>query len=444
MRPLFSFFKGARQLRKLFLSARSFLLLFSAFFFLHGFGASSRGDEKVEGFLDKKTETLPSSGETAKPPKKIKKFSFLPVPFVYSDPNEGQTFGLRFTLFFKDVKTDQVKAILSPKIGYNTLIKTIGGATFIKYFSLDENLTASFGIGQKIYREVFAEYENRRAKGGRFYLAGSFRFIRDPFGRFWGIGNDTPETNQSNYVGLSYYGDGEFGYYFLPNLRIGLRESWNTTHVQNGFITTLPSTNAVFGPADGVANTSNLINKIALTYDSRPLENISTRGFYSDLYFLVSTTQLWSDSSYTGFGFDVRKLWSFRNERFTTAVRGLFQKLFGDNIPFYLQSSLGGPNELRGFPKNRFIDQGKMLFAVEERIRVGKLRLLKTDYHISLDPFFEVGEVFHDFSNISASHLQPVGGLGVRIRIPPLTLIRADVGFGREGLAFFVTAGYPF
>jgi hypothetical protein len=392
--------------------------------------------------LELKTESEPIPESI--PAKKKGKISFLPVPFVFSDPNEGQTFGFRFTLFFKDLETDQVKMILAPKIAYNTLIKTVGGVTFIKYFSLQENLNVSFGIGQQVYREVFAAYENRRAGGNRFYLKGSFRYIRDPFGRFWGIGNNTPESNQSDYVGLSFYGDGEFGYYFLPNFRIGLRESWNTTHVEDGIIPTLPSTNSVFGPADGVTSTSNLINKIALTYDSRPLENISTRGFYSDLYFVFSYQPWGSDVSYTGLGFDVRKLWSFRNERFTTVVRGFFQKLFGDDIPFYLQSSLGGPNELRGFPKNRFIDLGKMLFAMEERIRIGKLRLLRTDYHISLDPFFEVGEVFRDFSDMSLSLLQPVGGVGVRIRIPPLTLIRADAGFGREGLAFFVTAGYPF
>jgi Outer membrane protein/protective antigen OMA87 len=370
--------------------------------------------------------------------------SFLPVPFVFSDPNEGQTFGLRFTLFFKDPETDHVRMILAPKIAYNTLIKTVGGATFLKYFSLQENLNVSFGLGQEVYREVFAAYENRRAYGDRLFLKGSFRFIRDPFGRFWGLGNDTPESNQSDYVGLSFFGDGEFGYYLLPNFRIGVRESWNTTHIQDGIIPSLPSTNAEFGLAQGVVSSSNLVNKVALTYDSRPLENMSTQGLYSDLYFVFSTKSWGSDDDYAGFGFDVKKLWSFRNERFTTVVRGHFQKLFGDDIPFYLQSSLGGPNELRGFPRNRFIDLGKMLLSVEQRIRVGKLRLLKTNYHISLDPFFEVGEVFHGFSDISFSRLQPVGGLGIRIKIPPLTLIRADAGFGREGLAFFVTAGYPF
>jgi len=370
--------------------------------------------------------------------------SFLPVPFVFSDPNEGQTFGLKFALFFKDKETNQVNMILAPKIGYNTLIKMVGGATFLKYFSLQENLTASFGIGQEVFRQVLVDYENRRAGGGKFYLKGSFQYIRDPFGRFWGIGNNTPESHQTSYVGPSFYGDGEFGYYFLPNFRIGLRESWNTTQIDNGFVTTLPSTNAVFGPANGVVNSSNLTNKLALTYDSRPLKDVSSTGFYSDLYFLWSIQSWGSDVNYTGIGLDVRKLWSFKNERFTTAVRGNFQQLFGDNIPFYLQSSLGGANELRGFPKNRFIDRGKMIFSAEERIRIGTLHILRTEYQLSAAPFFEVGEVFHDFSDISWKYLQPVGGLGIRIKIPPLTIIRADAGFGREGLAFFVTSGFPF
>src|SRR5215472_12446123 len=130
-----------------------------------------------------------------------------------------------------------------------------------------------------------------------------------------------------------------------------------------------------------------MIHQVALTYDSRPLQDVSTHGFYSDVYFLFATHHLGSDNNFHGFGFDVRKLWSFRNERFTTAVRGLLDKRYGSDIPFYLQDSLGGALELRGFPNNRFIDLGKALFSVEERIRVGTLRLLGTDYHFSLDPF---------------------------------------------------------
>jgi hypothetical protein len=320
----------------------------------------------------------------------------------------------------------------------------VGGVTFIKYFSTQEVLTTSLGFGQKVYREVLASYYNRRAWENRLYLSADFHYIRDPFGRFFGIGNNTPKSNETDFVGRDFYGNGEMGYYVMPNLRLGVREGWTTTKIQNGILNDLPNTLSVFGTNQGVESASNLMNEVALTYDSRPLQDVSTRGFYSDLYFLFSSTHLGSDNTFTGFGFDVRKLWSFRNERFTTAVRGLLDKRFGNDIPFYLQDSLGGALELRGFPKNRYIDLGKTLFAVEERIRVGTLRSLGTDYHISLDPFFEVGEVFHDFSDFNFKRLQPVGGLGIRIKIKPLTLIRVDVGFGREGLALFVTSGYPF
>ncbi|MFO1519444.1 MAG: BamA/TamA family outer membrane protein [bacterium] len=371
------------------------------------------------------------------------RLSVFPIPVITSDPNEGSSFGAQANFFFRDSQNN-VKMVAAPRILYNTLIGVQGGVTGIYYPSYDEKLVAGFGLAQRVYRSANAYYENFHYWHDRLYLKGYFSFLQDPFGRFWGEGNNTPKSAQTSYVGRNVAVEAEVGYYFLKHLRLSLRENFLYTKLKEGIVPGVANTINVFKPSDGVSDSVNWAPGLALVYDTRPRANLSTRGTLVDASLFFSLQALGSDNNFFGLQLDARHLLNFHDDRFVTVFRGVIRKVYGENLPFYQLSSLGGPNELRGYPGNRFIDKGKILLSLEQRNRIVNFKLFKTDLSFSLDPFFEVGEVFSRLDNFQFDRLRPTGGLGFRVLVLPSTLIRADVGFGAEGPNVFVKFDYPF
>src|SRR4030095_4837017 len=206
----------------------------------------------------------------------------------------------------------------------------------------------------------------------------------------------------------------------------------------------LPDTVIVFGPDQGVFDSLDLTHGLALVYDTRPRAELSERGTLVDASFFFSNTHLGSDNNFHGFPFDLRQFIPTDDGRFVSIFRGIFQKIYGQNVPFYQLSDLGGAYELRSHPKNRFIDSAKLLVSFEQRIRVADFRFLKTNFIMGLAPFFEVGEVFGPRGSLSFSRLQPAAGFGIRLEVPPSTMFRVDLGWGKEGKSVFVKADYPF
>jgi outer membrane protein assembly factor BamA len=375
----------------------------------------------------------------------VKKFKlrFLPLPFISSDPGEKFTLGAAANLLFFDSE-QTLKVIVTPVITYNSLAG-VGGRLSGRYYPTpDTKLFVGFGMAQNVYRNAEVFYENLRLADAPLYLKGRFRFQQDPFGNFWGLGNRTQEADESDYNQRNFLVGGEVGFYVLRNFRVALREDFFSNDVENGIDGDTVDTVDVFGAADGVVNSSDLTHGFALVYDTRPLGDLSTRGFLIDSSFFFSKTDLGSDNNFHGFRFDLRYLLNLKQDRFVTVFRGLFNRVYGTTLPFYQLSSLGGSEELRGYPENRFIDSAKFLFAVEERIRVAQFRLFKTNFFFSLDPFAEVGEVYHSADDFSFGRIRPSGGLGLRLGIPPSTVVRTDVGFSGEGINVFIKADYPF
>jgi surface antigen Omp85-like protein len=388
----------------------------------------------------------PSWGAEAGPetaPAKRLKLRFLPLPFIASDPSEKFTLGAAANVLFYDSES-HIRGIVTPAITFNTQAG-VGGRVLGRYYpSPDARLQVGLGLAQHVYRNVEVYYENLRLAKVPLYVKGHFRFQQDPFGKFWGLGNQSQESAKSDYDPRNFLVEGEVGYYFLRNLRVALREEFLNGEIQHGIDDDLPDTVDVFGAADGIVNSHDLKNAFALVYDTRPLGDLSTRGFLADSSFFFSKTALGSDNNFHGFRFDVRYLLNLKQDRFVTVFRGLFNWVYGTGLPFYQLSSLGGPYELRGYPRNRFIDAAKFLVTVEERIRVWDFRLFKTNFFVSLDPFAEVGEVYQSANDLSFGRLKPSGGLGLRLGIPPSTVIRTDVGFSPEGVTVYVKGDYPF
>ena len=99
---------------------------------------------------------------------------------------------------------------------------------------------------------------------------------------------------------------------------------------------------------------------------------------------------------------------------------------------------------MRGFGENRFLDRGRILFNVEERLRLFTVTYhdVRTAFELAL--FAEAGRVFHTVTDLSFRKVQTVAGVGVRLVVFSQLVAKIDVGFGSAGVAIFSGLDYPF
>jgi len=127
-----------------------------------------------------------------------------------------------------------------------------------------------------------------------------------------------------------------------------------------------------------------------------------------------------------------------------SAGRILFEQQYGDLIPFYLQSRLGGKETLRGFGEGRFTDKGRWVAGFEERIRIDQISLMNVLTEFELSPFVEVGSVFRKPNKIRRKDFEPVVGAAIRAVVRPQVVGSIDLGFGSDGLATFLNLNYSY
>lgn len=367
----------------------------------------------------------------------------IPVPVFETRPDEGQSYGLMPVLLLSDKEDKSLKAMIGLIGQYNTITKGGGAALAYFYPEADQEIEIFAGLSQKFYREVTLGYFNPTLSD-HYFIDFDFTYIKSPFGRFFGLGPTTVEGDQSNFTSNQILVDAIFGYYFLKNIRVEWVEKFHTVDLQGRAITDIDDTLTRYGNLPQVVDATNLIHGANVVFDNRKEREYATSGTIASLGSFFANKALGSDQNFEGWQLEIRHLNPTLADRLTTALRFSFQQMYGDNIPFYEMSSLGGPNELRSFVPLRFVDKGKMTFQIEERIQLIKWELFGIPFEIHTDPFFEVGRVFDSVKHLGFKDWQPVGGLGFRLFVPPNVVGRLDMAIGSEGLEIYTELGYPF
>lgn len=385
--------------------------------------------------------------KSSKSPFANKSLDVFPIPIFETRPDEGESYGLMPVLLFSDNDTKAISIILAAIGQYNSVIKWSGAA--IAYWfpnptkNPDEVFEFYFEYAQKYFRETTLRYFNPRFKDD-FFLESKFIWLKTPFTRFYGYGASTNKSGESNYVSRSFNFETTFGYYLNRNFRLNLSERFFTNDLLTRAFPNVSDTLTRYGAQGGVADSTNLIHKLSATLDTRPQGLNSKSGTFAEASYFFSVKGLLSDVNIQGFSFEASQLIPFFNKRTITALRIFAQDMYGSNIPFYLQSQLGGAKELRSFIPNRFTDTGKLIFTWEQRIKVIAMNVFDVDVEVYADPYVEVGRVFNHFNNLGFDDFQPVVGLGLRAFVPPNVLARVDMSLGKEGYAIYTVLNYPF
>ena len=373
---------------------------------------------------------------------KTSEFSFFPIPVFENDPASGQRYGFMPTFLMRNEK-NEIISIFVAAYTYNSIVNHGGFAGAFLYPSPEERLRLFVRASENFERDYYLQYQNNLGLDGKLDWEAEVEYWQNPFEMFFGFGPNTTKSTQTNFVSSLWWLKGRVAYEFLPDFHLQLEEKLLRLKMKQGAINSLADTRAFFAGNSQVGGFNQFNHRLSLFWDTRDDEIFTKKGHYLESYFLASHQTFNANRFFDGFGLHAKKVFTLK-DRFTTVAFLRVEQLFGDQIPFFLQSNLGGGNDLRAFVDRRFVGRGRILLDLEERIRIVRLRILGATIEFSLDPFFAVGQVFDRWGEVRFANLQPVGGIGFRGLAPPSVVGRVDLGFGKEGFEIFTTLDYPF
>jgi outer membrane protein assembly factor BamA len=374
--------------------------------------------------------------------------SFIPIPEIITDPNEGNTFGLLGVFLFLDER-DEVRYMIAPDFTYNETKGFYPTFRLLGYPTPQRRYSVTLGKSTTKDENYEADFSDRSFWDGRAFVAASGIYERDSTERFYGYGNESDEDRESNYTGHVVRAVGTAGAWLLPYVNVAYQMRVERYSVQRGQVDAIPSLVEEHPDVvrqSGLGPTVYWSHRFALAYDSRDSFDIPTGGAYAEAYVDVADERLGSSTSYVKLGFDWRDYIALReNGNPILALRALADYVSGSgDTPFWERSSLGGRRTLRAYGGDRFIDFNRTLAGAEVRTRVWERRLFGVNAEIELAPFVETGKVFPHLTDNPINHLHWAYGMGFRGIARPQIVGFVDVGAGSEGLAVFTGVNYPF
>lgn len=374
---------------------------------------------------------------------------FIPIPEIMTDPDSGTTVGVLPTWLITN-EHHQIDEIIAPDVQYNQYFGWGAHARILEYPSQDVQWSAVAGANQRVQRKIDLELLKGRQRKHRWTYAASVIYNRDGTPRYYGLGNHSLETAQTNYTSNQKLGQAQLGLNFTTRLQLSYTLQWQQVQILPGTLPRMPSIETLFGPGILAAN-HELLHQLAAVYDSRNDVTIPTRGMRWIAYGGIATSSLTGTTLYSEAGVDgsgYRRLSSTTVLAAHVALRYMPSEA---HAAFWELSSLGGGasvpggvQPLRGFGQGRFTDRNLFSATLEVRRRVVNLPIFNTNIALEVTPFVDVGRVFHDLGASPIEELHQVYGIGFRGVAAPFIVGFVDIGYGSEGPAVFTGVNYPF
>ena len=178
--------------------------------------------------------------------------------------------------------------------------------------------------------------------------------------------------------------------------------------------------------------------------DSRNSAENPTSGW---LVYVDGGRVLWGSANYWRGNIDVRAFYSPWNRHtlafftFTTWTTGVI----GVDIPIWDDFHIGGTNSVRGWTFDARVGQNQSLSTIEYRYillppELVQISFLKMDMGLELAAFWDGGTAWYQDRPVAD---QIIGGLGLGIRLllPSVSMLRFDFGVGESGAAITLRIG---
>ena len=369
----------------------------------------------------------------------------IPLPVIASSPNEGITAGALAAFLLHD-ENDNINALLAPQVNHNNNFGVTSTFYAAFYPSPDRfwetNLSKSTIINEDYeFRLRDKTFLDKKLELNLFAFAYS-----DGSARFFGFNSKTPVQSETNYTDTEIGFNLSVGYDIGRHYQVVLGERYRDVEIEPGAVTGIPYIKHRFTALSvpGINGFVAHAQRISLVYSTLDSFTAPTFGGFAKLTFENSSKALGGAADYRHYEGEFKGFIPLDNARYISVFRLVYNQTLGENVPFLEQSILGGENSLRGYGRNRFIDNSYFMLNLEERIRLFRWEIFNVKADWELAPFIDMGAVMERLDRSNGRQFEFNPGIGFRAVVRPNIIGRVDIGIGRDGPALFVGLGYPF
>lgn len=276
----------------------------------------------------------------------------------------------------------------------------------------------------------------------------SYTFRRDAEDEFWGIGGDTPEDQQSDFLRDKQEARLAGHVRPLDFLRVEAGLAWEDNRVEGGFDGGVPDIQEVFDPDELVGLGERIeMGRVDLstTLDFTEREGFQRRGVRLRLGAEVFRGLDGTDVDFHRFDNEIVGFLPL-NSRQSLAARGLVQinRLDdGPGIPFFDLSRLGGStNGPRSFEGGRFRDREGASLMAEWRYEIWDDP--KAQQRVEGFLLFDEAAVGRTLTDLGGEDFHTSVGFGARVLAADGLVGLGYVAFGGQGPQFVVQLDAPF
>jgi outer membrane protein assembly factor BamA len=369
---------------------------------------------------------------------------YFPIPVASTSKNEGSDGGLIVPILFTDPDGD-LRYVVAPMLIQNSYLGVRGTLNIFRYEPGGREIRFIGSFTEEIERKVAFSYADPAFSQGRYSLNFGASFFKNATARFFGLGQATSESAETNYTGREARVNWRFGVYLNEVTQIAVGQRFREVSLQRGGID-LPFTGDQFSSVDGVQGETLIFgNRATFYYDTRNNLVSPTDGMAVTAYAEVNQNIRNGDHPiYSRYEIEIKKLLPSESKRAILIMRADLQATIGDQVPFFEQSSLGGQNNLRGYGVDRFIDKNLVALSIEERIHIVRTKIMGVTADFEIAPFLDTGQVFKDYTDVKFNDYRMTPGIGFRAVVRPNVVGRVDYGYSHEGGAVFAGLDFPY
>lgn len=291
-----------------------------------------------------------------------------------------------------------------------------------------------FSMPQKSYERLSFKGKGF-ADEARFFLFADLRYRYFPQEDFYGLSSESFKEDRTTFTLEDDSADGVIGFQY-GFLTAGVRGGFLHTDVRGGTDERFPKTDDVFDEttAPGLSAALDFFRvETDLQLDFRDKPGTPHRGGVITFSFLRFDDRGGDSYRFSRVAVDGRAFVPLGSPQRVLALRlyaSSDDPAPGSRAPFYLEDYLGGSHSLRGFTRNRFIDQNLLAITAEYRWEALPF--------VELALFYDTGKAFPDRSDFNLTDLRKSYGIGVRFKSEEAVGFRVDVAWGDEGTRLYL------
>lgn len=283
-------------------------------------------------------------------------------------------------------------------------------------------------------RRLDAELSAPKLANGKVFT--TLYAVRHEYSRmhYYGPGANSEKTGRTDFKLEDTAIDGTIGLRPAKRVTVGASAGYVFNNVG-------PGSDLRFAPAEttytaqqtpGIDVQSNFMRAGAFAqYDWRDNPDGARRGGNYFAQFNDYRDRTFGTSDFRRLDVEAQQYLPVLNQRRVFALRARSAMTWSDRpIPFYMQPSLGGGDDLRGFRPFRFRGDNLLVMNAEYRYEIFS--------GLDMAIFADAGKVYDRKSEFSLKNLESNVGFGFRFNERNRTFLRLDVAFSHEGFQVWV------